>query len=775
MRLSCALWCVVLAGAVAAAGAQPAPVRTAKLAATLSFETEHPAGTPGGWGGGPPGTVFADAAVAHGGRWSARVERTSSSPGNFASMTLSMPVDFAGKTIELRGFLKTHDVSGGAALWLRQDGASDTVAFDNMQGRQLAGTSDWSEYRIALPIHADARTLFFGVLLAGTGAVWVDDLSLLVDGKPVWEAPLADRPKTVLDQDREFDGGSGVSIPGLTPAQIDNLVTLARVWGFLKYHHPAVAGGSRHWDYDLFRVLPTVLAAPSRAAANAAIAAWVGGLGPVAACQPCATLPADGLHLAPPLEWLQDEARLGADLSGRLREIHRNRPAGGSQFYVSMAPGVGNPAFTHELNYPSVKWPDAGYQVLAAFRFWNIIEYWFPYRDVIGENWDALLARALPRIALASSADAYQLELMALVAAVHDTHANLWSSLRVRPPVGDCHIPVHVRFVDGQPVVVSDAEAAAPSPSGFRPGDVILEMDNTPVAALIERWRPYYAASNEPTRLRDIGRGMTRGACAETTVRVRRDGATLPVAARRVPWPKDVPQVLPHDLPGETFRLLTDQVAYLKLSTVKAADVARHVEAAAGTRGFIVDIRNYPSEFVVFFLGSLLVNAPTPFVRFTQGDLANPGAFRWGPVLSLPAGKPTYTGQIVILVDEVSVSQAEYTAMALRSAPGAIVMGSTTAGADGNVSAIPLPGRLNAMISGIGVFYPDKRPTQRVGILPDAEVRPTVPGIKAGRDEVLEGALRRILGSSTSDAEIERLVRSARTPQPPQRRPDPAK
>ena len=63
------------------------------------------------------------------------------------------------------------------------------------------------------------------------------------------------------------------------------------------------------------------------------------------------------------------------------------------------------------------------------------------------------------------------------------------------------------------------------------------------------------------------------------------------------------------------------------------------------------------------------------------------------------------------------------------------------------------------MISGIGVFYPDKKPTQRVGIIPDIEVRPTIAGIRAGRDEVLEEALRQILGSQTPQAEIEKLSR----------------
>lgn len=62
------------------------------------------------------------------------------------------------------------------------------------------------------------------------------------------------------------------------------------------------------------------------------------------------------------------------------------------------------------------------------------------------------------------------------------------------------------------------------------------------------------------------------------------------------------------------------------------------------------------------------------------------------------------------------------------------------------------------MISGIGVFYLDKRPTQRVGILPDSEVKPTIAGIRAGRDEVLEAAIRKILGPDAPEAEIEKLA-----------------
>lgn len=100
-----------------------------------------------------------------------------------------------------------------------------------------------------------------------------------------------------------------------------------------------------------------------------------------------------------------------------------------------------------------------------------------------------------------------------------------------------------------------------------------------------------------------------------------------------------------------------------------------------------------------------------------------------------------YKGKVVILINEITQSQAEYTAMALRTAPDATVIGSTTAGADGNVSEIILPGGLKTMISGIGIYYPDGKETQRVGIIPDIELRPTVKGIAEGRDELLDKAI----------------------------------
>lgn len=732
----------------------PVRLTQTQLVKLLTFEDTHSEGSPKGWFGGPPETIHADGSVVHSGSWAVRLERTASSPQAFSVITSALPVHFTGNEIELRGFLRTEDVSGYAGLWLRQDGDRPNLVLDNMEKRQLKGSTDWAEYSIKMPVHSEATRLYFGVLVSGTGKAWADDLQLLVDGKPIWDAPERKEPETILTRDHEFDGGSKIAVQQLTPAQVANLTLLGRVWGFLKYHHPRVRAGEIHWDYELFRVLPAVLAATDAAAGQKALVTWVKATGTPPDCTKCASLKSPEAHLRPGLGWLSDTALLGSELSTLLQAIHRNRPAGGKQFYLGQNSGVGNGNFDRELAYKTVTFPDAGYQLLALYRFWNIVEYWFPYRDVIGEPWEGVLGEFVQRVPLAKTRDDYQLQMMALIARVHDTHANLWSSLQVRPPRGTCQAPVLVRFIGRQAVVTGYVEGSS---GPLQPGDVIESVDGIPVSKLITDWAPWYAASNEPTRLRDMGRSLLRGECPGAALKVRRGTEALEMVAARVPLAGlKMPQW--HDRPGEAFQKLGEDVAYLKFSSVQNK-AASYIDSAKGTKGLIVDLRNYPSSFLIFALGALLVDKPTPFARFTTPDLENPGAFQFTPVMTLEPGKVRYDGRIVILVDEVTQSSAEYHAMAFRAGPRATVIGSTTAGADGNVSAIPLPGGLRTMISGIGVFYADNRPTQRMGIVPDIEVVPTVEGIRNGRDEVLEKALRVILGDGVAQEEIEKLAR----------------
>lgn len=718
-------------------------------AEVLGFERVADDGVPVGWRIDPASSAVVDRDVRHGGLRSLRIERGAAAfatSDEAAVATATAPVDFAGRTIELRGFLKAENLTGVNGLWIVEDDASGrSVAYDNMVARPVTGTMPWTEFAVAVGVHRDARSLRFGVRVAGTGRLWVDDLRLTVDGVPLGDLPSVARPPTGLETDHAFDGGSRIVIESLDERQVDALVLLGEVWGFLKYHDARVTSGVRQWDYELLRIVPAVLAARDAEAVRDVLATWIDALGPADAC-PCTAPVETGLALRPDLGWLSGT---GPRLGARLLAIARDRPAGAEQFYLSLMPGAGNPSFDHEPDYRNVPLDDAGFRLLALYRFWNMAAYWFPYRDLLDEDWTATLRDVLPRIVLAGDAVAYQRELVALIARRKDTHANLWSSLAALPPTGACRVAADLRFVEDRRLVVT----ASDRDTGLSAGDEIVTIDGATTPSLLDAYAPYHAASNDAARLRDMARSITRGDCAPARLVVRDAHGQRAVDAPRTP-PRGTAT---HELQGPTFRLLSDDVAYLKLSDIRAADLDGDFAAMAKTRGVVVDLRDYPSQFVVFALGNRLVDHVTPFATFTRPDAHNPGAFRWTPPVALNPVGPRYPGRVVVLVDEATQSQAEYTAMALRASPAAVVVGSTTAGADGNVSRIPLPGGLSAMFSGIGVFHPDGRPTQRIGIVPDVEARPTIAGIRRGRDEVLQAGVAQIVGPSAA-AELMRLL-----------------
>ena len=179
---------------------------------------------------------------------------------------------------------------------------------------------------------------------------------------------------------------------------------------------------------------------------------------------------------------------------------------------------MGNPNFSNELAYPNPEFPDAGFRLLALFRFWNIVEYWSPNRDLVREDWDGVLREFIPRLLSTRTADEYRLAMVALVARLNDSHTNLWGSLDVRPPLGKCRLPVTLRWAGGKFVVGAYADSVSGPASGLRIGDVIQKLDHASVDSLAVAWKSYYGASNDAARARDIAWALTKGSCGPCLV-----------------------------------------------------------------------------------------------------------------------------------------------------------------------------------------------------------------------------------------------------------------
>lgn len=103
-----------------------------------------------------------------------------------------------------------------------------------------------------------------------------------------------------------------------------------------------------------------------------------------------------------------------------------------------------------------------------------------------------------------------------------------------------------------------------------------------------------------------------------------------------------------------------------------------------------------------------------------------------------------YNAPIIIMVNEGTQSYGETSVQKIQNNPYTITIGSQSAGADGNISKFTLPRGVLGAFSGLGWYYPDGWVVNRQGVKIDHEVRPTLEGVREGRDEVLETALNLI-------------------------------
>ena len=681
--------------------------------------------------------VYVDSVTVKKGKYAVVIENTKDK-SEFKALGINLPNNYVGKSIRLSGYIKTENVTDGyAGLWMRID---PQQAFDNMGNNGVKGTTDWKQYEIVLPLTPrETQNIAVGGLLAGKGKMWLDGLQVSIDGKDLDSKDLEIYQREILpaEKDKEFDGSSAIASIDLKSETINKLELLGRIWGFLKYHHPEIAKGNYNWDYELFRILPPYLQAKNNGERNKVLTGWIEKYGKLPACENCKPTRSD-VVLKPDLTWI-DHSDLSASLKSLLKEVYNNRNQG-ENYYIGLHRYVANPEFKNENPYPGKTYPDSGFRLLALYRYWNMIEYFFPYKHQTDKKWGTVLKEYIPRFMNAKNELEYELAALQMIGEVRDTHANLWEGGdKIAELRGSNYAPFKAEFIEGKLVVT---DYYNPEYTTLKIGDIITHINGKAIESIVDSLKAYYPASNEAAMLRDISGDLLRS--GQKTI-------ILNYVSEKQNKQQEIALFDKKQLnmyfwyrvnEGEKcFKMLKGNIGYITLANITEMDIPEIKKLFKDTKGIIIDIRNYPSTFVPFALGSYFVTEPTSFAKFTQGNPGNPGEFTFKDGDIIPSDENRYKGKLVVLVNEKSQSQAEYTAMAFRAATNTTIVGSTTAGADGNVSTILLPGGLSTMISGIGVYYPNGTETQRIGIVPDVTVKPTIEGIKKGKDEVLEKAI----------------------------------
>lgn len=513
----------------------------------------------------------------------------------------------------------------------------------------------------------------------------------------------------------------------------ESLYYLCKVWGHIKYYHSEVAKGNINWDNRLLETIPEIKSADSNVDFNNVMASMISSAGEMEIRN--AELPPvpDSLNNNLDLDWIHDP--IFSDSVSALIDtiIHRFRPQ--TNVYVDQAFSDGNPTYDKDDQYyQEAEYPLEDKRLLALFRYWNIIHYFFPYKDIMDQEWDLTLTEFIPRIVNAEDANSYHLTFKELATRINDSHAFLYSVI-IRQWQGNMFPPFLARFIENEMVITKVIEGI----SVVQPGDVIKEIDGQDVHMLRENFRKYAHGSNEAFINSELNDILLWGNSQSMEIKVDNSSSVFTVTLTRSHGNYDALR----ESRRPEWRMITSNdgcsVGIVNMGVLEVDQVEEMFDALWDTDAIIFDIRNYPRG-TLWEIVNFLYPEAIHIANFTAPDITYPGRLYWNQEHIGSGTSTPYPGKVIILFDERTLSQAEYTVMGLEQFPDAIKIGNTTAAADGNVSKILLPGGITTYATFLGTYYPDYTPTQRIGIIPDFEVHSTISGIRAGNDELLEFA-----------------------------------
>ena len=544
----------------------------------------------------------------------------------------------------------------------------------------------------------------------------------------------------------------------------EHLYTFIKVWGFLKYYHPALASGKMDADSIFKEGIKAMVPAKSDAEFKKWLAGMLRTLGPVDHSEK-----PDSTKLFTRnqnFEWIQKLKLITPELRKELirlqrigysGDFHRYMPA---NFHETQLPG--------ETPYPEITYPDKYWQLLSLARYWNAIEYLYAYKYMLPVAWDKVLQQQIPEFNKTLTSVEFEIQLMKLNAAIEDSHGgaiNIKNKARI---YGSYFPPFYVRFVGDSLVVTDYIDTLSCTQQNIRPGDVIYSIADKPVSITGKEW--YVSASNINKKKAIMSAPALmlplRGTDSVLKIGYLREGNRMQSYLQLKKPSASYVQVLTEIYRRETgngttttndfvLRSIDTGVAVVDAANLSILYNSAKDEKAVDSvfqlmrkhsKAIILDMRCYATQAVFYnkFLGAL--GWPLkPFLTLKAHSTRWPGAFYTYDIVSgvkQAAVMKKYTGKVILLVDSRTHSQSEMITMIFQASGPAIVVGTQSSGADGDVIDLPLPGDYELSFSGRHVSYIDGTPSQMSGVKRDVKVKLTTKGVAAGRDEILEAALQ---------------------------------
>jgi C-terminal processing protease CtpA/Prc len=368
---------------------------------------------------------------------------------------------------------------------------------------------------------------------------------------------------------------------------------------------------------------------------------------------------------------------------------------------------------------------------------WNIYKYFYPYFDTAHVDWPAALSNALSEAASDNNDAEFAITLRRLVAASRDGHGSVFKTAGSQLLVP----PVLWSWIDGQIIAVESNGKV-----DVRPGDRLISIDGKAASeALLAEEALWSAATEQWIRYRALNHLLARS--SGTAIQVEIEPFAQPGTRKSLSLSCTEPSyIFTEPRPGKISEL-EPGIYYVDLTRINEDDFAKNIEDLKRADAIIFDMRGYPRNLKnpIAILGHLTQTTMVS-AQFLVPEIVSPDpksvVLHGGGDWHISPASPYFKAKRLFLVDGRVISYAESIMGIVEYYKLGEILGSPTAGTNGDVDQYVLPGDYKLTWTGMKVLKQDGATHHGVGIQPTVPVSPTRAGIAAGKDEVLERALR---------------------------------
>lgn len=513
--------------------------------------------------------------------------------------------------------------------------------------------------------------------------------------------------------------------------------TWVKVWGFLKYNHPRVAAGVTDWDGIFAAHLNILDELNTEEEINKAYLELLNSLGTVKLCDGCKVVVTQDTSNNINFNELWKNTELNPLLVKRLDFIRANRNLE-KNYYVQFYRDIQLPLFNNERIVSFDPLPNRERRLLALARYWNVVNYFYPYKNLMQQNWDAVLSQMIPLFVASTTDFGYQYTILLMTKYLEDSNAFVGSEL-LKTRIGTYRPSFSITNAEEKWLVETMEIDSLAARSNVLLGDQILTIDGRSVEEVVGEQEELLSYSNSRTRNTALATTLLNGNSDYVSLSVLRHKDTVSVLTPRYLVADFMPDSdFNEELP---WKIINETVGYIDVARFLKRDQVAMQQTFRNLKHLIVDLRSYETPSGGN-LENYLVLKNRVYAQMIEPNVKAIGSFiEKKRTHENKNAKNAYSGQIYVLINEKTRGQAELLALLLKGSDRVTFVGTSTAGTLGLITKLQLPGKVEVFFTGRGIMAADRSNIQKVGIVPDIEVFKNQEDISLGKDTLLEETL----------------------------------